>query len=398
MSKKRLLIIQYAGDYREAFLRLSQGGEETYYAQKQSVEAVAKIGQQIEEIAILCCQTTEPYNELLKNGVRAIGTGFNLNQEISIKKLIELIEEQNPTHLVIGTPIRAIIRWAIENKLRTLVSLADSFPTKSLRNKIRNYFLANLLNNKQIDWVGNHGVSASISLANIGVNPDKIIPWDWPHMITPADFSSKTLTVNRDTWNIVYVGAVTESKGVGDAIRAIAQLRAKGLSVKLKVAGKGDIASFIRETRELDIEDCVEFMGLVPNKNIVLVMRNADIVLVPSRHQYPEGFPMTIYEALCSRTPIVASDHPMFINKLKHNTNAMIFPAGNSIALAVCIEKLLSNPEVYHSLSVASYEAWRSLQIPVRSSDLINRWLNDSLENQQWLFEHRLASGHYNLT
>ena len=36
-----------------------------------------------------------------------------------------------------------------------------------------------------------------------------------------------------------------------------------------------------------------------------------DIVIVPSRHDYPEGLPMTIYEALAMRTPLVVSDHPM---------------------------------------------------------------------------------------
>ncbi|NEQ88464.1 MAG: glycosyl transferase family 1, partial [Moorea sp. SIO2I5] len=43
----RLLIIQYAGDYREAFERLANGGPETYYAQKYSVDSVAEIGKQI---------------------------------------------------------------------------------------------------------------------------------------------------------------------------------------------------------------------------------------------------------------------------------------------------------------------------------------------------------------
>ena len=85
-------------------------------------------------------------------------------------------------------------------------------------------------------------------------------------------------------------------------------------------------------------------------------------------------------------------------NSLTRLLVAMIFPAGNSIALSVCIEKLLSDSELYQSLSVASYDAWKRLQIPVKWADMINRWLYDSPENQQWLFEHRLCSGRYNLT
>ena len=389
----RLLIVQYAGDYREAAQRFAEGGGETYYAQKYSVDTVAEIGKQIEEVAVLCCMTTEPYNEVLQNGVRAIGAGFN--QKIQVKTLINLVENQDPTHLIICTPIREILSWAIKNKIRTIAVLADSFSKKGLRNKLHCYLLATLLNDKQIKWIFNHGVNSCISLQRIGVKSNKIIPWDWPSVVTPDSFSPKVLRVNVNTWNLFYVGSITESKGVGDILESIAKLRAKNLLVSLKIAGQGKTEYFINKAKLLQIEDCIEFLGLVPNNAVVHLMKKADLVLIPSRHEYPEGFPMTIYEALCSRTPIIASDHPMFQNNLKQGINAMIFPASNSIALSECIEKLLSDSALYESLSVASFDAWKQLQIPVKWADMIKHWLDDLPENQQWLFEHRLSSGHY---
>lgn len=389
----RLLIVQYAGDYREAVQRFMSGGDETYYAQKYSVDAVAEIGRKVNEAATLCCLTKESYNEILDNGVRGIGTGFI--DKVDIKKLLNLIEDYQPTHLILRTPIKEVINWAIKARIKILLILADSWNSKGLKNKILNYKLANLLNKKPIDWVGNHGVSASISLVKIGVNPDKIIPWDWPHPITPDSFLPKKFKSDKNTWEIVYVGAIQEAKGIGDVIEAISKLIAKGFSIKLKVAGKGDVESWILKARQLQIEDCVDFLGLVPNKTIIPLMREADLVLVPSRHDYPEGFPMTIYEALCSRTPIIASDHPMFINKLIHRTNSLIFPAKNSNALAECIEELLSNPQLYELFSFNSYETWQSLQIPIKWYALVNCWLFDSPENKQKLFENRLSSGKY---
>jgi hypothetical protein len=88
----------------------------------------------------------------------------------------------------------------------------------------------------------------------------------------------------------------------------------------------------------------------------------------------------------------------MFRNNLKHGINAMIFPAGNSIALSACIEKVLSDSELYASISVASYDAWKRLEIPVKWADMIKFWLDNSHQNHQWLFEHRLSSGRYNST
>jgi glycosyltransferase involved in cell wall biosynthesis len=390
----RLLILQYAGDYREAVQRFSEGEGETYYAQKYSVNAVAEIGKQIEEVTVLCCHTAEPYNEVLQNGVRAIGAGFK--KEIQVKNLINLLEKQDPTHLIVCTPIREILSWAIKNKIQTIAVLADSFSTKGLRNKVQSYLLARLLNNKQIKWVFNHGINSCTSLQKIGVKSKKIIPWDWPSVVTPDSFSPKLLRVNVNTWNLFYVGSVTESKGVGDILEAIAKLRDKNLLVSLKIAGQGNIGYFINKAKQLKIEDCIEFLGLVPNNAVVHLMRKADLVLIPSRHEYPEGFPMTIYEALCSRTPIIASDHPMFQNNLKSGINAMIFLAGNSTALSECIEKVLSDSALYESLSVASFDAWKRLQIPVKWADMIKHWLDDLPENQQWLLDYQLASGRYN--
>lgn len=390
----RLLIVQYAGDYREAVGNFALGGDETYHCQKYSVDAVAEIKEKVSEVATLCCLTKEPYNEMLVNGVRGIGAGFY--RKIQARKLIRLVEEYNCSHLIIRSPIRELLSWAIMSKVKTLAILADSFNSKGVRNKIRNYQLANLLNNKQIDWVGNNNIAASISLAQIGVKAEKIIPWEWDIDLNPNFFSPKILPTNKDIpWQLLYVGKVNESKGVGDVLEAIVKLKAKGLSIKLKVAGEGNIENFKLRVRQLKIEDSVDFLGLIPNKEVIPLMRETDIVLVPTRHEYPEGFPKTIVQALCSRTPIVASDHPMFRSTLIHQTNAMIFPASDSVALTLCVEKLLSDSELYNSLSIESYKTWESLQIPVKWQDLINRWLFDSPENKKWLFEHRLSSGKY---
>lgn len=390
----RLLIVQYAGDYREAFERFAEGKGETYSAQKYSVDAVAEIGKLMEEVTVICCFTAEPYDRVLANGVRAIGAGFQ-GKKIQMKNLLRLIAEQKPTHLVLRTPIREIFQWAIRHKVKTIATLADSFSTQGLRNKIKNYWLASLLNNNQIEWIGNHGINSCLSLQKIGVKPSKIIPWDFTSTVTPDFFEPKTLPVGKKTWNLVYIGSITESKGIGDVIEAVAKLKAKNLSVNLKIAGQGEVAEFTQQAQKLQVSDSVEFLGLVENNRVVPLMREADLVVIPSHHEYPEGFPMTIYEALCSRTPIIASDHPMFKNNLKHRENAMIFSASDSTDLGAQIEKLLSDSPLYKSISLATADAWKRLQIPVKWALMIERWIADSEENRQWLLEHALSSGLY---
>lgn len=394
-SQIRLLKISYAGDYREAVRRFAAGGEETYYAQRYSVNTFAEIGHRVESLTHLCYVTDEPYNELLNNGVRAIGAGLNPQKKFDRVLLKELIEQQNPTHLIVCFPDRWVFKWAIKNKIKTIAILADSFRMRGLRSRYRNCRLAHLLNNPLIDWVGNHGLNSSIMLTQIGVKPQKVIPWDWPHQSTPDNFSPKELPASKDKYTFIFVGHISESKGVGDTLNALKKLRSAGFPVSLQLVGSGDIEHFEDLVKELEVEDCVSFLGVVPNRQIIELMRQADLVLVPSRHEYSEGLPMTIYEGLCSRTPIIASDHPMFQSRLVDGVSAVIFAAGNPDDLSSKIKQALTDLSLYQQLSFNSALAWQQLQIPVKEFDLLERWLFNSTENYIWLSEHSLASSHY---
>jgi glycosyltransferase involved in cell wall biosynthesis len=389
----RLLIVQYAGDYREAFHNLTEGKGETYYAQQYSVDAVSKVAAQVDEVATLSFLSDNRYDEVLPNGVRAIGAGFH--HKINSQTILEIVKAQKPTHILLRTPDRAVLQWAIKNKVQVMVTLADSFGNPSIRDRVNHYLLANLLNHRQVNWIGNHGVTASQSLQAIGVDPDKIVPWDWPHTVTPDLYSQKTLRQHSDCWNILYAGHISEPKGVGDVLEAIAALKARQFPVHLKIAGKGDVETFQAKVRQLQIEDCVEFLGMVKNTEVIGLMRDADLVTVPSRHEYPEGFPMTIYESLCSRTPLVASDHPMFVHRLRQGQNAMIFPAGQAAACALQIETILTQPALYENISNATHATWKSLQVPVKWGDMLTAWLQNSSQDQEWLFRNCLSSGRY---
>jgi glycosyltransferase involved in cell wall biosynthesis len=123
-------------------------------------------------------------------------------------------------------------------------------------------------------------------------------------------------------------------------------------------------------------------------------MREHDAVLVPSRHAYPEGLPMTIYEALCARTPLLVSDHPMFAGKVVHETSALVFRASDPLSLAQQATRLSRDAELYKRLSCESAAAWQALQCPVTWGELLTRWLRNTENDHRWFVEHSLASAH----
>jgi glycosyltransferase involved in cell wall biosynthesis len=392
MSILRLTIVQYAGDYREAFERFSSGGKETYYAQRYSVNLVGSLAQRIEQVAVICAVSETPYDSVLANGVRAIGAG--LKQGFHPSELIPLLNRTQPTRLSLTTPMIPILKWASINRIRTIAPLADSFQKRGLRNFFRHRLLAYYLNHPIVEWVGNHGISACLSLLNIGVSPDKIVPWDWPASHRPLDYTPRSL---RDTAQrkLFYVGSITPAKGVGDLLRAMVRLQQSGSNIRLSLAGRDTDGAMAALAKSLNVDNLVDFLGQVPNEDVPRAMREADLVVIPSRHEYPEGLPLTIYEALSARTPIVASDHPMFQEALVDGESAVIYPAGDVDRLVKAIGRLLCDASLYAELSARSEEAWKRIQLPVTMGALMEAWIADDPAHTHWIKDHCLHSGRY---
>ena len=126
MSNLRLTIVQYAGDYREAFERLSAGGKETYYAQRYSVNLVGSLAKRVEQVAVICAVSETSYDSVLANGVRAIGAG--LKPGFHASELIPVLAKTQPTRLSLTSPMVQVLRWANANQVRTIAPLADLFP------------------------------------------------------------------------------------------------------------------------------------------------------------------------------------------------------------------------------------------------------------------------------
>jgi glycosyltransferase involved in cell wall biosynthesis len=298
------------------------------------------------------------------------------------------------------------MKWCLDHRVEVLPLFADSFSldvrtlsplkamARTLRHKLRNAKLSRVLNNSRIRWVGNHNVPASQDLVRIGVAPKKVLPWDWPPIVSPAMFEPKEGVSNGEPWRLFFIGSVVETKGVGDAVEAVSELKRSGRKVELTVVGSGDIDRFSQLAVKCGIAENVHFQGKLGHDQVIELIRGSHAVLVPSHHRYTEGIPMVIYESFSTRTPVICSDHPMFVNKVSRDA-ADIVPERQPIALAKAVEQLLGDNERYHRMSQATQEAWDRLQCPLRYFDLIEHWLSGTPEDDAWLSQFSLATGRY---
>ena len=371
-ASPHVVFIQY-GDYREAVERFAGGGPETYAAQRYSVDFVGKLAQ-AQRVTVIALPPAH-YDLMLPNGVRAIGLGWAERRDVL--GLLKTLEQLRPTHLIVNTPLISALLWGLLRAKRVLPNFADSFSSTSLRGRLTEKLLGRVLNLPKIEVVTNHNFPAARNLLRIGVAPGKVLAWDWPSHASPAANSPKEAPDPARGISLFYVGTILESKGVGDLIDAVALLRARGLPVRVSLAGSGAVEAMQQRAQALGIAEYVAFLGRVANDDVQRLMRAHDAVVVPSRASYPEGLPMAIYEGLCSRSPLIVSSHPMFVPALGQQDGVLMFDEGKPASLAQAIASL-QDPAVYRRVSQRSAAAWESIQVPLKSGEVLTRWLAGS--------------------
>jgi hypothetical protein len=119
-------------------------------------------------------------------------------------------------------------------------------------------------------------------------------------------------------------------------------------------------------------------------------MRASDIVVVASRHDYPEGLPNTLCEGLASRTPVVISDHPAFASRLADGRDCLIFAAGDAASLADRISELAGDPALYAALSLNAPKAYASLYFGLEWTQLVRTFIADPTNATGWVERNSL--------
>lgn len=386
----RLVFIQH-GDYRETTHRFAGGMGETCGAQRYSVATAAQMRRYVDDVCVVCLKV-EAYDETLPNGVRGIGVPFTGQRGPDAEQLIERLAALAPSHCAIRTPSAPVINWLVGSGVRTLPILADSFPP-NLRRWMRYRRIRRSLNQAGIGMVGNHNVGACRTLVRIGVDPSKIVPWDWPAALGEQQGAKRRRADGEFT--LIYVGQMSDAKGLPDVIRAVSHLKERDQSVRLTVVGKGETDPYRRLAADVGVDGVCSFTGPVDHDRVLAMIREHDAMVVPSRHDYPEGSPKTVNEALLTSTPLIYSDHPVFQNRLHDGFHGLRFQAGNAADLAEKVARIAEDSELYERLSASAAEALSQLDCPVKWGDLIERWVRDSQEDRSWLREHTLASGRY---
>ena len=378
----------YAGDFVDVLRRYDEGRQQIYQTHNEVARLVHDLRAANYRVNIYSFVTPDRRDEKPIDGIRIVSLGAKDHSTKSL--LAPAVAEDNVDAIIAHFPNLELLRAVAATKSRVFAILANSYNRTGIRSTLGRRKIVSLLNSSRFELVSNHCLPATEHLARIGVKREKLIAWDISHPFDPESYKPKELAVRR-RFEAVYVGAIIEDKGVAELIRAIALLREQGIEIHCSLAGLGDIDGMQALGASLGVSHLLSFVRLIGNTEAFNMMAAADLVVVPSRTVYPEGFPLTMFEAIASRTPIVCSNHPMFREVLIDGQNASVFPAGDYRAFAAAIRRTLTDRSLYATLSRNAPLTWAALKGPADWRTMISKWVVEG-RSSPWLRDRTLVA------
>ena len=140
-------------------------------------------------------------------------------------------------------------------------------------------------------------------------------------------------------YRLVFVGRLVPFKGLDTAIRALARLAEHvELAPTLTVVGDGPARREWEElARSLGVGELVEFRGAQPRRAVLAALREADVLILPSRTTaagQAEGLGNVVKEALAVGLEVAASDNGGVREVMPPEREDELLPEGDDEALA----------------------------------------------------------------
>lgn len=232
---------------------------------------------------------------------------------------------------VIGPPVFAVAG------IRTIISRRDMgywyTPLYRRLLKVTRHFVVRAIVNSQA--VG------EVTSAEEGIDPARIkVIYNGyrPQAASPREVPA--LAAIRDRQQLVagLVANIRPIKRMQDAIAAVAELAARGLSMQLVIIGAGDSAGLAAQAARLQVADSVHFLG--GRSDVQRCLEYFDVALLCSES---EGFSNAIVEYQFAGLPVICTDTGGNPEAIIENETGFLYPVGDVRALAGHLQSLIED-------------------------------------------------------
>lgn len=167
-------------------------------------------------------------------------------------------------------------------------------------------------------------------------------------------FYSPDPSIAPEPYMMLFVGRLKKYKGVQHLLHAMKLLHARGIPARLTVIGEGDYSRHLKLlVGKLGLQEYVEFLGYVTQEEKLHWLRRSWVAVFPSAK---EGWGLTVIEANCCGTPVVASDSDGLRDSVRNGVTGILTRHNDEEALADALAGLLTSAEQRSSLSASAIE------------------------------------------
>lgn len=148
---------------------------------------------------------------------------------------------------------------------------------------------------------------------------------------------------------LLFVGRLTEKKGVAYLLEALAMVLASGRDARLSIVGSGRLESALRSRcQSLGLTDRVQFCGPLPHTEVIRAMERSHVVVAPSitgTDGDQEGIPNVLKEAMAVGLPVVATRHSGIPELVEDGVSGFLAAERDAEDLGRCLTTVLDNPQ-----------------------------------------------------
>ena len=169
--------------------------------------------------------------------------------------------------------------------------------------------------------------------------------------------------IYKNKLKICCVGSLIKRKGIDILIRSIAMSVHKD-NMELTIIGKGNEYEALKILSN-DYNINVNFMGYLEHKKTLEIMRNCNVVVMPSRE---ETFSLVALEAMKEGRCLITSNLGGFIELINNGVNGFLFKS--EMELSSLLDKILLDSKLLREISQNAYVtaldySWDNMAIEV---------------------------------
>ena len=240
------------------------------------------------------------------------------------------------------------------------------FPTMPPYQKLADWLLAPL--NDRV--VVNCEAVAEFCVERRSMDPENIeiifngVPLDEFREVSDsaAAEAAEELGIGADTPVVGTVARLEEQKGITHFLNAVPAVKEECPDVKVLIVGDGTLRGALEEeARQLGIADNVIFTG--ERRDVPRLYKLMDVKVISSIY---EGTTLTVFEAMATGTPVVATTVDGVEEVIEDGATGMLVPPKDAASIAEVVTDLLTNPDRARLLSERAEQAVK--QYDVRTS------------------------------